>query len=367
MRYYIIAGEPSGDLHGAKLIAGLRKADPNAEFRFWGGDKMAETSGISPFRHYKEGAVMGFWEVFKKLGSILSSIAICKSDIRNYNPDVLILIDYPGFNLQIAKFAHDKGIKVHYYIAPKVWAWKEHRVKTLRRYVDELFVIFPFEIDYFKKRGIEVHYFGNPLMDSIKERNSQGVNSFDAAKPMIALVAGSRKMEIEYNLPYMVQVAQAMPEYQFVVTAVSWLDKKLYDKYLVDSNVTYVVDKTYDVICRSQAALVTSGTATLETALLDIPQVVCYRASAISVWIARRFVKLSWVSLVNLIMNREVVKELLQDDFTVNNAISELKSVLPRGEKQEQMKNDYIQLQNIVGKPGASERVAQKIYEIIKR
>lgn len=381
MKYYIISGEASGDLHGSNLIQGLLQADPKAEIRFWGGDKMISAAGAhgTLVRHYKEASIMGFWEVVKNLRRIGRQMRFCRKDIAAFHPDVLILIDYPGFNLRMAKFVTEhnwesavKRPEVFYYIAPKVWAWKEKRVVRLRKYVDKLFIIFPFEIEYFRRHGIEAFYAGNPIMDSVAERpvvtpenaaNFRKANKLDD-RPIISLVAGSRSSEIRYNLPNMVAVSRLFPEYQFVVTGVSWLDRTLYDKYLTGSDVRFVCDKTYETIAQSAAALVTSGTATLETALLNVPEVVCFRSSAISIWVAKRLVKLRFISLVNLIMDREVVRELIQEDFIPEIAAEELRAVLPGGTKHERILQDFSGLRIAMGEPGASIRVAREMVRL---
>lgn len=374
MKYYIIAGEASGDLHGGNLIRGLIDSDPQAEFRFWGGEKMAAAVAErgKMVHHYKETAIMGYIEVLKNIRKISGFMRECREDIRAYYPDVVIFIDYPGFNLRMAKFAKSIGIPTHYYIAPKVWAWKEKRVKRIRQYVDKLFIIFPFEIEYFRKHGIEAFYAGNPIMDSIADsstsessvefRRDNGLDN----RPIVALVAGSRKGEIHFNLPNMVAVSKAFPDYQFVVTGVSWLDKALYDKVLSGSGVRYVCDKTYETIAHSAAALVTSGTATLETALLNVPEVVCFKGSWVTISIAKMLVKLPYVSLVNIVMGRHVVTELIQEKFTVDAAISQLRDVLPGGARHEAMKADFVKLAQAIGTPGASQRVAKEIVRILK-
>lgn len=390
MKYYIIAGEASGDLHGSNLIRGLLASDPDAEIRFWGGDEMTEAAGGKGTRvkHYKEASIMGFWEVVKNLRTILTRMKFCKRDIADYRPDVLILIDYPGFNLAMAQFVHeqrekpDSGLgntQVFYYIAPKVWAWKEKRVNRIRKYVDKLFIIFPFEIEFFRKHGIEPYYAGNPIMDSIakrKEEVSQNgkreqfftENGLDPQKPLVALVAGSRASEIEYVLPTMVQVAERFPEHQFVVTGVPWLERSLYDKHMAGSNVRFVCNQTYETICYSAAALVTSGTASLETALLGIPQVVCIKGSGVTIWIARKLVgdRIKFISLANLIMDREIFRELIQQDYNVEETAKELRAVLPGGAKREKMLRDYAELQSQMGEPGASERVAAEMVKTLK-
>lgn len=374
MRYYIIAGEASGDLHGANLMKGIKNHDPQAEFRFWGGDKMAEVGGKDSLAmHYKQASIMGFVEVLMNLRTIKRHMDYCKRDILAFKPDVIIHIDYPGFNLAIAKFAKRHGFKTFYYIAPKVWAWKESRVKLLRRWVDKLFIIFPFEIEYFRKHGIEGFYAGNPLMDSIAQRRGAipergeffAKNGLEN-RPTIALLSGSRSSEIKYNLPVMVSASRLLPEYQFVVAGVSWLDKSLYDKYLNGSNVKIITDQTYELLNHSDGALVTSGTATLETALLGIPQVVCYRFSAISSAIARLLVKIKWVSLVNLVMQRSVVCELLLHNFTAENAAAQLRAVIPGGEKHQKLIEDYAQLRAAIGEDGASDRFAAEMVRILK-
>lgn len=323
---------------------------------------------------------MGFWEVLKNLRRIGRQMRFCREDIAQWGPDVLILIDYPGFNLRMARFVHthhwsrpEGRPQVFYYIAPKVWAWKEKRVAKLREYVDKLFIIFPFEIAYFRHHGIEAYYAGNPLMDSVSQRPVVTPEAAEAfrrknnldQRPIIALVAGSRSSEIQYNLPYMVAVSRLFPDYQFVVTGVSWLDRALYDKYLAGSDVRFVCDKTYETIAQSAAALVTSGTATLETALLRVPEVVCFRSSAISIWIAKRLVKLHFISLVNLVMDREVVRELIQEDFTPTIAANELRAILPGGTKHARMMQDFEALRVAMGEPGASQRVAAEMVRLL--
>ena len=374
MKYYIIAGEASGDLHGSNLMRGLLQSDPQAEFRFWGGDRMAEVGGRENLRkHYKEASFMGFWEVFKNLRTIFSQLSECKKDILDFQPDVVILIDYAGFNLKIAKFAKARAIPTYFHIAPKVWAWKEGRVKKIKKYVDRLFVIFPFEIPYFKKWGIDAIYCGNPLMDSIAERKQnlpptaqfKAENGLDE-RPVIALLAGSRVHEIDYNFPFMIELSGHFPEYQFVVAGVSWLDKSVYEKYSAGSGVRFVQDKTYELLAHSEAAVVTSGTATLETALLNVPEFVCFWCSWFSYVVAKNFIKVKYISLVNLVMNREVVKELIQKDMNMENAVRELKAVLPGGDKHDRLMADYAELRQAIGDPGASERVGARMVELLK-
>ena len=374
MKYYLIAGEASGDLHGSNLIRGILKADPDAEFRFWGGDRMAAVGGRDNLvKHYKEASFMGFWEVLKHLPTILGQIGACRCDVETWRPDVLILIDYAGFNLRMARFAKTIGIPTYYYIAPKVWAWKESRVKKLRRYVDRLFIIFPFEIDYFRKHGIEPIYEGNPLMDSVEDRRADldTTAAFAAAngldhRPIVALLAGSRASEIRYNLPFMAELSERFPSFQFVVAGVPWLDRALYEQIIGDRPVRYVCDKTYDLLAHAEAAVVTSGTATLEAALIGTPEVVCYRTSWPSILIGRLVIRIPYVSLVNLIMGREVVRELLQHHMTMHNAETELRAILPGGAKRERMEADYAELRARVGEAGASDRFGARMVALLR-
>lgn len=376
MKYYIIAGEASGDLHGSNLIKGILESDPQAEIRFWGGDLMVQAAGHSGnlVKHYRENSVMGIIEVLMSINKISRLMKLCKQDIKAFMPDVAIFIDYPGFNLRISKYTKSLGIKNFYYIAPKVWAWKEWRVKQLKKRIDRLFVIFPFEIEYFKRHGIDAFYAGNPLMDSIASRGEElgtfqefaRQNGLDPNKPMVALVAGSRSVEIEHNLPPMVEVARRMPDYQFVVTGVDWLSKQKYEKCVENSTVKVLYGKTYPIMAHSKGALVTSGTATLEAALLGVPQVVCYRGLGITIWIAYRLVSAKFISLVNLIMDRAVVKELIQKDFTPENAVIELEAILPGGSKEAIIREDYRQLQKAIGEAGASVRIAKQMVKELK-
>ncbi|MDD3108069.1 MAG: lipid-A-disaccharide synthase [Alistipes sp.] len=374
MRYYLIAGEASGDLHGANLMRGLQQADPSAEFRFWGGDRMAEVGGVENLAmHYTQASFMGFTEVLLHLRTIFRQIDACRRDVAAYRPHGLILIDYAGFNLRIARFAHEAGIPTYYYIAPKVWAWKESRVKLLRRYVDRLFVIFPFEPDYFRRHGIEAIYEGNPLMDAIAARRAtlptreaflrdEGLDE----RPMVALLAGSRRSEIGYNLPFMVALSKQFPDYQFVVAGVAWLDRAVYAPFLSGSSVRYVCNKTYELLSLSQAAVVTSGTATLETALLGVPEMVCYRRDLPSMLIGKMFLKSRYISLVNLVLDRECVRELLQFQMNMKNATAELQAILPGGAKYERMQQEYAELRRRIGGEGSSARTAARMVKLLK-
>ena len=374
MKYYIIAGEASGDLHGSNLMKGILKADPKAEFRFWGGDRMAEVGGVENLvKHYKQTSFFGVTEVLKNLRTIFGQLKECKDDLVAYGPDVLICVDYPGFNFKVARFAHQQGIRTFYYISPKVWAWKERRVERIRKYVDKLFIIFPFEIDYFKQKGIEALYEGNPIMDSIAQTLAQVPSREEFCKqnglsnePIVALLAGSRASEVKRNLAFMTALAERFPEHQFVVAGVSWLDRGLYDKFLAGSRVKFVTDQTYGLLRYAEGAVVCSGTATLETALIGTPEVVCYRMDEFSYRVARAFVKIGFISLVNIIMKREVVRELIQHDMTVENAATELKAIMKGGEKHDRMMTDYAELQAVVGGEGASDRFAARMVAILK-
>jgi len=372
MKYYIIAGEASGDLHGSNLMKGLKAVDTNAEFRFWGGDLMQEQGG-KLVKHYKETAIMGFFEVLMNLGKIKNFLKECKSDIKYYQPDVLILIDYPGFNLRIAEFAKSGGIKTYYYISPKIWAWKESRIKKIKAFVDKMFVIFPFEVDYFKKHDYPVDYAGNPLLDAVQEKLDEEENYEDFIqknqledKPIIGILAGSRKQEIDWNLSIMLEITSHYKDFQFVIAAAPSIDLDYYEKFVEGHDVKVVFKQTYDVLKHSTAALVTSGTATLETALFNVPQVVCYRAGNLSYFIAKQFVKLDYISLVNLIMNSEVVKELIQFDMHPETVKKELDKVLFDKEYRLKMLENYEILREVLGGTGASERVAQLIYDYLQ-
>lgn len=367
MKYYIIAGEASGDLHGSNLMKALQQKDPQAEFRFWGGDLM-EKQGGTLVKHYRDLAFMGFLEVAMNLRTILNNIKLCKEDIKNHKPDILILVDYPGFNLRIAKFAKELGIKVIYYISPQLWAWKEGRVEIIKKYVDEMMVILPFEEDFYKKHGVHSHFVGHPLLDAISSLQEIDAHTFKKEydlneNEIIALLPGSRKQEVEKMLEMMLSVRPYFSNYQFVIAGAPSLPKEFYEKY-VDDNVHFVSNKTYDLLRCSKAALVTSGTATLETALLNIPEVVCYRGSKISYAIAKRLVKnIKYISLVNLIMDREVVKELIQNDLNTKNLVEELRKIL-EGDKREKLLKDYDLLREKLGGKGASEKAAEVILKM---
>ncbi|MGF2414648.1 lipid-A-disaccharide synthase [Ferruginibacter sp.] len=382
MQYYIIAGEASGDLHGSNLIKELRKLDTSASIRCWGGDKM-EAAGATLVKHYRDLAFMGFVEVIKNLRTIFRNINFCKKDIAANKPDVLILIDYPGFNLRIAEWAKQQGIKVIYYISPQVWAWKENRVKGIKANVDKMLVILPFEKDFYKKWNYEVEYVGHPLVEVIEEFGSapygmelgaQNTTSFltNTQLPitnsgLVALLPGSRKQEILKKLPIMLEVAKHFTAYQFVVAKAPGLEESFYNELLAPySNVSSVVNKTYQLLAQSKAALVTSGTATLETALFAVPQVICYKGNSISYQIAKRLIKIKYIGLVNLIMDKEVVKELIQNELTVENCTRELEALLTNENKQQQLKADYAALKKLLSQGGhASANAAKSIYNFV--
>jgi len=376
MKYYIIAGEASGDLHGSNLIKELKKRDADADIRCWGGDKM-EAAGATLVKHYKELAFMGFLEVIKNLRTILRNIKVCKEDILQFKPTTLILIDYPGFNLRIAKWAKENNLKVIYYISPQVWAWKENRVKLIKNCVDKMLVILPFEKDFYKKWNYEVEYVGHPLVEVVDEfiNHRQQTTNLPTGqagnKPLttIALLPGSRQQEILKKLPIMLEVAKHFPDYQFVVAKAPGLDESFYAELLTPyQNVSSVVNKTYELLVQSKAALVTSGTATLETALFAVPEVICYKGSAFSYQIAKRLIKIKFIGLVNLIMDKEVVKELIQDELTVENLKKELNLLLTDEKKQAQLKEDYTALKNLLSQGGhASANAARSIYSYLTK
>ena len=375
MKYYVIAGEPSGDLHGSKLMRGISLEDTEAKFRFSGGDRMAEVAGREAMLyHYKEMSFFGFVQVAKNLRTIFSQMDNVKADIERFSPDVIILIDYPAFNLRIAKWAKSRGIKVYYYIAPKVWAWKERRVKSIRQYVDKLYTIFPFETEYFRGHGIEPTFCGNPLVDDIaecrtklpeREEYLREVGIEDRA--IVALLAGSRVSEINANLPDMVAIARRFPDVQFVVTAVSWVDSAIYNKHVEGvENVKVVVDRTQQTLAMAEAAIVTSGTATLETALMGIPEVVMYHVPWLYEKLKPYFLRIPYISLVNINLNREAVRELVCAKLDVDAAERELRSILPGGEERERMLRDFDELREMIGKEGASHRFAKDIVNSLR-
>ena len=377
MKYYLIVGEASGDLHASNLMKSIKEVDADARFRFFGGDMMSAVGG-ERVKHYRELAYMGFVPVLLHLRTILSNMRLCKKDILDWNPDALILVDYPGFNLSVAEFIHkNSNIPVYYYISPKIWAWKEYRIKNIKRDVDELFSILPFEIDFFeKKHNYKINYVGNPCVDAVESFIKNGAKSRDvffeenalSNKPYVALLAGSRKQEIVANLPMMLEAMSAYPEYQPVIAAAPGINKEFYAPYLA-SGAKILFGQTYDILNNAHVALVTSGTATLETALFNVPQVVCYATPMPKLysWLKKNFLKVRYISLVNLIANSEVVRELVAADMTVANIKAELGALLSAdGEKRATMLKEYSRMMDILGEPGASVRAAQKIVALLK-
>lgn len=367
MKYFIIAGEASGDLHGANLMKAIKKADANAQFNFWGGDNMqAEAPGL--LAHQKDIAIMGFVEVVLKIRTILGNISKCKEQILNFKPDVVVLIDYPGFNLRIAEFCKQQNIRNAYYISPKVWAWKESRVKKLEKFVDDLLLIFPFEINYFKKFKVNATYVGNPLLDELASfspnLNFYSENNLDNRK-IIALLPGSRKQEIKTMLPIMLEATKNYPDHQLVIAGAPSLDKSLYEPYL-NERMNIVFGQTYQLLHHSTAAIVCSGTATLETALFNIPQVCGYAGNQLSYLIIKMLANIKYISLVNLCLDRICITELIQHDATPEKFKLELDKIMPGGANREKMLNDYIELQELLGGVGASERASRVIIKNIK-
>lgn len=377
MKYYLIVGEASGDLHASNLMKSLKAVDNEAQFRFFGGDLMSAVGG-ERVKHFRDTAFMGFVPVVMNLRTILSNMKMCRNDIVTWNPDVLILVDYPGFNLSIAKYIHkNTDIPVYYYISPKIWAWKERRIKNIKRDVDKLFSILPFEVDFFeKKHGYRINYVGNPCVDAIdafvREKAVKrdifiGSNKIPD-KPIVALLAGSRKQEIDLNLPIMLEAMKRFPDYQPVIAGAPSIDKEYYAPYLKDG-ACIVFGQTYDILNNAHAALVTSGTATLETALFRVPQVVCYATPMPKFYsfLKKHFLKVKYVSLVNLVADREVVRELVSVDMSLSNVVDELGRILPAGGKERAvMLKEYDRMIDILGAPGASERAAEKIVSFLK-
>lgn len=368
MKYYIIAGEASGDLHGSNLIKAIKKEDKTAQIRCWGGDLMKAVGGDLA-KHYKEMAFMGFLEVLKNISTIFKSIRFCKSDIETFQPDKIIFIDFSGFNLRIAKWAKNKGFQTNYYISPQIWASREGRIHKIKRDIDHMYVILPFEKDFYeKKHDYPVEFVGHPLFDAIHntpipdEVSFREQNQLDLEKPIIALLPGSRKQEVQKMLSIMLSVQSDFQDYQFVIAGAPSLPDSFYTSYVENRNVSFVSNQTYALLTYAHAALVTSGTATLETALFQVPQVVCYKGNWISYQIAKRIITLDFISLVNLIMDKEVVKELIQNELTYVNLKRELSQIV-KGEKRKQILSNYLELQKKLGGKGASQKTAQLLVE----
>jgi lipid-A-disaccharide synthase len=360
MKYYIIAGEASGDLHGSNLIKEINSLDSAANIRAWGGDRMND-AGAHVVKHFKDHNYMGFVEVIIHIRKIMSNFKFCKSDILKFKPDVIILIDFPGFNLRIAKWAKQHNFQVVYYISPQIWAWKTSRVHTIRKVVDKIICILPFEKDFYKKFNVEAHYVGHPLLDAIPPSKH---HTSETQKKIVTLLPGSRKQEISRMLPVMTKVAEKFPEFEFVVAGVTNINKEVYSKYS-NNKLRVEYNKLYELMEQSQAAIVTSGTATLETALNNVPQVVCYKSTALSYHIAKKLIKVKYISLVNLIMDKLVVRELIQNDMNVDFISKELEKLLHSETERNRIIDDYVSLRSILGNSGASAKAAQIIFEQI--
>ena len=379
MKYYLIVGEASGDLHASNLMGALKELDKEADFRFFGGDLMSEVGGTR-VKHYKELAYMGFIPVLLHLRTIFKNMDICKADIVQWNPDVVVLVDYPGFNLKVAEYIKKHtNIPVYYYISPKIWAWKEYRIKNIKRDVDELFSILPFEVPFFKGHQYPIHYVGNPCVDAVDNFRKEQQESLEdyvqdnglEDKPIIALLAGSRKQEIKDNLPIMLEAAKEFVDcYQLVLAGAPSMDVASYQKYLrEDVPVKIVFGQTYRLLQQADAALVTSGTATLETALFRVPQVVCYYVAMgkLISWLRRKILKVKYISLVNLVADKEIVRELVADGMTVSNVKNELDALLNNAAYRNQMLAEYDRMIHILGPSGASRRAASKMLELLQK
>ena len=365
MKFYIIAGEASGDLHASNLMVALKKLDQQADFRYFGGDKMQAQGGVL-VKHYRDLAFMGFLEVLLNLGTILKNLNFCKKDIRQYHPDVVILVDYPGFNMRMAQYLHKSGIPVIYYISPQIWAWNQSRVHQIRKTVDKMLVILPFEQAFYKQHNVDVEFVGHPLLDALAGTSAR-LLELPEDEPTVALLPGSRKQEISLVLPVMLETARLMPEVNFVVAGVSALGDYFYQSFIGSSKVKVLMNQTYQLLSASQAALVTSGTATLETALIGTPEVVCYKGGAISYQIAKRVIRTKYISLVNLIMEKPIVKELIQQELTPVNLKNELNALLNDKKKRAQMQNDFIILRQKLGGEGASANAAESIVQFLQK
>ncbi len=371
MKYYLIAGEASGDLHASNLMQAIKEQDDNAEFRFFGGDLMQQVGGTL-VKHYRELAFMGFIPVLLNLRTILRNLEVCKKDILKFSPDVVILVDYPGFNLKIAKYLNlNTSIPVTYYISPKIWAWKEYRIKSFKKYVDQMLSILPFEVDFYKKHNYPVNYVGNPTVDAIVNRkdSNQTFQEFIEKnkledKPIIAILAGSRKQEIEDNLPSMLKAIEMFKSHQIVIAGAPGIEESLYDEFIPQKNASLIFGQTYNILAQANAALVTSGTATLEAALLNVPQVVCYKTPVpkLSYWAFKNILHTPYISLVNLIANKEVVKELFAKFFSVESIHDETEKLLFDSKYRQKMLDEYQLIQDILGKENASEKAAKLIY-----
>lgn len=376
MRYFLIAGEASGDLHGSNLVRELKLQDPQAQFRFFGGDLMAAQAGVPPVKHYSEMAFMGFVRVLMNLRKIGRNMEQCKAEIIDFKPDVVILIDFAGFNLRIAEFAKSLGLKTVFYISPKIWAWKQNRIKKIKKYIDKMLTILPFETEFYARFDYPVEYVGNPILDAIEEfRSGDNQTEVDfrkannlTDKPIIGLLAGSRKQEVDFMLPVMIEVSRQFPEYQFVISGAPGLDRDYYTKVIgADCNIPIVFGQTYNLLKFSRAALVTSGTATLETALFGVPEAVLYRISApdFLYCIGRKLLKVKWISLANLIVGREIIRELVQMDCNPRTIADELRKILDDRQYDAEFQRNYAELRQRMGSAGASQRAAQAVIKFV--
>jgi len=363
MRYYIIAGEASGDLHGSNLIKSIHQHDAQADIRCWGGDKM-EAAGAVLVKHYRDLAFMGFVEVIKHLGTILGNIRFCRQDILQFKPDVLVLIDYPGFNLRIADWAHKQGIRVCYYISPQIWAWKEGRIEQIRRSVDKMLVILPFEKKFYSKHRYPVTYVGHPLTEVIDAELKKTFTPLSQRR-IVALLPGSRSQEIRKKLPVMLSVVPKFPDYQFIIAQAPGQDEAIYRDLCKGMDVMLLRGQTYNLLQQASAALVTSGTATLETALFGVPEVVCYKGNPLSYWLARKLIRVKYISLVNLILNKPAVTELIQDELNEQRLYEELNELLHNTERKERLQSDYTRLWELLGNEKASEKAAKEIVAMV--
>ncbi|MDD2386217.1 MAG: lipid-A-disaccharide synthase [Bacteroidales bacterium] len=371
MKYFILAGEASGDLHGSYLIREIKKIDDKAIFHGWGGD-LLEKEGMKIFKHIRELAFMGFVEVLQNILTIQKNFKICKKQIKEFNPDVVIFIDYPGFNLRMAKWTKKNDYKSLYFISPNAWAWKASRVFKVRDYTDRMYTILPFEKEFYASYNIDVEYFGHPLVDVVNEHKKSSFDEFCEQnnlekKPIIALMAGSRKQEIKQMLPIMAELAQDFTDYQFVITGAPAIDREFYLQFIENKPVKLLSGKTYDILSHSTAGLITSGTATLEAALFNLPQIVCYKGGTLSVMIARIVANVKYISLVNLILDKNAVKELIQKDLTKKNLTNELINILPKGKKHNQIKENYLSLSKKLDQPGVYKRIAANMLNRVSK
>jgi len=369
MKYFILAGEASGDLHGSFLVEQIKELDKDAVFEGWGGDLLKE-QGVKVHKHIRELAFMGFVEVLQNIKTIKKNFKHCKQQIKDFNPDAVIYVDYPGFNLRMAKWVKANNYKSLYFISPNVWAWKAKRVLKIKEYTDKMYTILPFEKDFYKTYDLDVEYFGHPLVDVVDRYEKTDFKQFCeqnnlSGKPIVALMAGSRRQEIKHMLPIMAEVAKNFKDYEFVITGAPAIDKEFYNEFIDDKQIKLIFGKTYEILSHSTAGLITSGTATLEAALFELPQIVCYKGGKITVAIARMLANVKYISLVNLILDQQAVVELIQDELTVENLNKELKNILPKGKNLDKIKENYLYLYKKLDQPGVYKRTAESMYKKI--